>query len=626
MKDNKKKVILFFAIILVAIVVVVLAIIFGKKEEYSPSGSTNVIYSLNATSQSEIDNEIKNDLEKNNYRLNNAKVYVNPYGNSPLSALIVFKTDKKTTVKTTLVGKNNDDIVTSYDDVANEHYIPVYGLYSDYVNIVKVELGTGETQDISIKIEKLGDMPQNTVLAKTQESLGNDIYFLASPISMNSFAVDNYGEVRWYTDKMYYHDVHVLDNGHLLIGAGDVNDSALSTRIIEIDLLGRLYNEYEVDEGYLNDFFVKEDGNIIVASKKEGRNTFSDYIIEIDAKTGKIVKTWDLFQKLKEIDVVYTNGLRDDFFYNSGIEYYSDSDSLLLTYWGGEFVINLSYNEGTIKWIFSNPNNFTGQFSNLLLRGPEGFTYPKGMHSATLDGNILKVFDNGFSTIKNDGNSANLIGSYSSANTYKINGNNIELVSSIDRDKALFSYALADYKISTNSEVILFGRELKDFDYTRGANINEYSKLVSRIMEYKDGNLVLDMEVEGATQVVEKINLSNMNNFSFEQPLAYTTLKPAEKEDITEDMLKQIKSTNEKIEYEIGYSKNKIEHNAYFMKPDEAKLILIDDNEKGAVYTIKVKDESTKSRIVTDLDKGKYYVYILENGVMYKTDSYIEIK
>ncbi len=69
-----------------------------------------------------------------------------------------------------------------------------------------------------------------------------------------------------------------------------------------------------------------------------------------------------------------------------------------------------------------------------------------------------------------------------------------------------------------------------------------------------------------------------------------------------------------------------LEPTSFLMTPDEAFIILIDDNENGAVYTIKVKDQGTKSRIVTDLSKGKYYVYILENGVMYKTDSYIEIK
>ena len=621
MKDNKKKVILFFAIVVIAIVIVVLVLMFGKNDSVTPSGNVNIVASLNGGSQAEIDKTIKNDLEEKKYGLSGAKVYLNPYGSTPLSALIAFKSDKETDVTVTIKGKNGDDLTLS-SEKAIYHYVPIYGLYANYENTVEVKLGTGEKQSFTIKTEGIEGMPKQTV--RTANTDGS-IYFFTSPIAMTSFGIDGHGEVRWLIDEMYYHNIVELDNGHLLIGTDDINNDGLYTRLIEIDYLGRLYNEYVIEEGYLNDFFVKEDGNIIVASKKAGRKTYSDYIIEIDGKTGKIVKNWDVYKLLEDIDPVFTNGItRSEYFYNSGIEYDENSDSLLLTYWGGEFVINLSYKDGSVKWIFSNPENFTSAFNGVLLKGAEGFTYPKSMHSAKLDGDTLKVFDNGYSTNKNDANTANLVGSYSSANTYKISGKNISLESSIDEGKKLFSYALADYKVYDKNELVLFGRELAGLDMSKGGNINDYEHLYSRVIEKKDNETVLDMDVDWATHTVDKIKLDK-SEFNFNMPDAHTSLEPTKKEAVTNDIIKMIGKAENTVPYEFGYSKGMIEHDVLFMSDDEAKLVLVKENNDGAVYTLKVKGETTSRRIVTDLSKGKYFVYVLENGVMYKTDKFIEI-
>lgn len=624
MKNNKTKVLVFFAIIIIAVIGVILAIVFGKKEEVSPSGNVNVLATLEGNNQLDIDKEIKQDLEEKKYGLSDAKVYVNPYGSTPLSALLAFKTDKETDVKITIKGKHDDDI-TLTGPKETYHYVPIYGLYANYDNRVEVELGTGEKEVFTITTGGIEGMPKATINNSDVEK-GSTMYFFTSPLAMTSFAIDAAGEVRWLIDEMYYHSVTELENGHLLIGTSDTNSSGLGTRIIEIDYLGRLYNEYEIEEGYLNDFYVKEDGNIIVASKNKDRKTFSDYIIEIDRKTGKIVKTWDIYKALEKIDPVFVNNInRDDFFYNSGIEYYSNDDSLLLTYWGGEFVVNMSYEKGTVEWIFGNPEYFTSAFSSVLLKGDEGFVYPKSMHSAKLVGDVLKVFDNGYSTNKNDANSKNLVGSHSSANTYKIDGKNITLTNTIDLDKKMFSYALGDYKLySSTNELVLFGRELRDLNYSLGIDINEYDETVSRVIELDGDKTVLDMEVDWGTLTVDKINFDGCE-FNFDLPEGHTTLEPSLKEDITDDILRAISNCETSVPYLFGYSKKMIEHNVSFLSEDEAKLVLMDENKNGAVYTLKVKSEPAVKKIVTDLSKGKYYIYILENGNMYKTDKFIEI-
>lgn len=625
MKDKNKKAIYGVITLLVLIVLIIVVFRLNEKELNVPTGSNNVITTLMGANQSEIDEKIKTDLEKNQYSLNDAKIYLNPYDASPLSALIVFKTTASTAGKVVVKGKHGDDITMNFEK-GTYHYVPVYALYIDYQNEVTIELDTGESKTFTIKTNKLDEVPKITKNLSLEKDLGEELYFVSSPFDMTSYAFDKYGEIRWLTGELYYHNIEFMPNGHMLIGTEEINSAGLASKIIEIDFLGRIYEEYNVEEGYLNSFLLKEDGNIIVASKKEGRETYSDYIVEIDKNTGKIIKNWDVYAIFDSIDPNYTAGLDASYFYNSGIYLDSKNDDLLLTYWGGEFVLNLSYNEGTIKWLFSDPANFSPSFKGVLLEADEDFLYPKAMHSASLEGNSLRVFDNGYSTIKADEVTSHQKGLYSRAMKYSIDGKKIIQVGSIDENKTLFSYALGDYKKVDDGELILFGRELKNIDYNSENNISDYNNLVSRVIEYSNDQKVLDIELGNATLTVDKVSLREGSSFNFEPLKSHTSILPSPKEPITDGILKAINSSNYNELYKVGFSKNIIECNILFMRDDEAKLILVDGDKNGAVYTLKERGIKETRKIVTDLPSGKYQIFILENDKMYNIDSYLEIK
>ena len=445
---------------------------------------------------------------------------------------------------------------------------------------------------------------------------------------MNSFGLDGYGNVRWMLNGTYYHNIKVLDNGHLLIGVDTDSTSGLPTVIREIDYLGRIYNEYTIDSGYLNDFFVKSNGNIIVTSKSADRITISDLVLEIDKNTGKIVKKIDVYKLFESIDKSFTDGIeRDDYFYNSGIEYYEDTDTLLLTYWGGEMVVSIDYSDSKINWIFTNPENLPSSFDSYLLKGDDGFVYPKAMHQAKLSGDTLKVLDNGYSTIKNETDLSNLKGSYSSVNTYTITDKKIALANSYNDNKKYFSYALGDLKtVGNGKDIILFGRELDGVDYSKGGSIHEYGNLSSALLEVTNNKETLNLRIKGAYYSVTKVNLNGDVSFDFTTVKGYTTLEASPKEDITSDVISKIASASDEISLDFGYSDNIVTNNALFMDIDEAKMILINDSSDGAVYTIKEKDKSKVDKTVIDLKAGKYYIFIVENDIAYKTNKYIEVK
>ena len=623
--ENKKNYILIGVLIVVIVGALLVKYFSGKTHENLLNGDTVIGQSLSSKEQAEVDAYLKEELVKNKYTLDRAKVYVNPYNANPLSAMIMFYTDDSTEVSVTVKGKNSDDFTINYGK-SNYHYIPVYGLYGDYDNTVVVTLGDKTTKEFRIKTDKI-DMPSVTTKSGNITSAG-DLYLLTSPISMNSFGLDGYGNVRWMLNGTYYHNIKVLDNGHLLIGIDTDSTSGLPTVIREIDYLGRIYNEYTIDSGYLNDFFVKSNGNIIVTSKNADRITISDLVLEIDKNTGKIVKQIDVYKLFESIDKAFTDGIeRDDYFYNSGIEYYEDTDTLLLTYWGGEMVVSIDYSDSKINWIFTNPDNLPSTFDSYLLKGDDGFVYPKAMHQAKLSGDTLKVLDNGYSTIKNETDLSNLKGSYSSVNTYTITDKKIALTNSYNDNKKYFSYALGDLKtVGNGKDIILFGRELDGVDYSKGGSIHEYGNLSSVLLEVTNNKETLNLRIKGAYYSVTKVNLNGDVSFDFTTVKGYTTLEASPKEDITSDVISKIASASDEISLDFGYSDNIVTNNALFMDIDEAKMILINDSSDGAVYTIKEKDKSKVDKTVIDLKAGKYYIFIVENDTAYKTNKYIEVK
>lgn len=623
--ENKKNYILIGVLIVVIVGALLVKYFSGKTHENLLKGDTIIGQSLSSKEQAEVDAYLKEELVKNKYTLDRAKVYINPYNTNPLSAMIMFYTDDSTEVSVTVKGKNSDDFTINYGK-SNYHYIPVYGLYSDFENTVVVTLGDKTTKEFKIKIDKV-EVPSVTTKSGNVTTPG-DLYLLTSPISMNSFGLDGYGNVRWMLNDTYYHNIKVLDNGHLLIGIDTDSTSGLPTVIREIDYLGRIYNEYTIDSGYLNDFFVKSNGNIIVTSKNADRITISDLVLEIDKNTGKIVKQIDVYKLFESIDKSFTDGIeRDDYFYNSGIEYYEDTDTLLLTYWGGEMVVSIDYSDSKINWIFTNPENLPSTFDSYLLKGDDGFVYPKAMHQAKLSGDTLKVLDNGYSTIKNETDLSNLKGSYSSVNTYTITDKKIALTNSYNDNKKYFSYALGDLKtVGNGKDIILFGRELDGVDYSKGGSIHEYGNLSSALLEVTNNKETLNLRIKGAYYSVTKVNLNGDVSFDFTTVKGYTTLEASPKEDITSDVISKIASASDEISLDFGYSDNIVTNNALFMDIDEAKMILINDSSDGAVYTIKEKDKSKVDKTVIDLKAGKYYIFIVENDIAYKTNKYIEVK
>ena len=200
------------------------------------------------------------------YTLENPNIINNPYKFSPLTSLVIFNTNDYCSPIVTVYGKNDNDFVYKYKE-SKKHYLIIYGLYSDYDNEVNIKCDK-EEKDIIIKTDKL----PNDVDYKAIE-YDNELNFVNSNYL---YAVDKDDEVRWILTDKYNGNINILDNNNLIISSNEVYTDKYYTSIVEMNLLGKIYNKY----------FIKNKGDISV----DKNYIYVDNKNKIDRQTGEISK------------------------------------------------------------------------------------------------------------------------------------------------------------------------------------------------------------------------------------------------------------------------------------------------------------------------------------------------
>ena len=200
------------------------------------------------------------------YSIDNPNLVVNPYGNSPLTAIVMFDTEGYSEVSITIKGKDDSGDINYTFSSDKHHLIPIYGLYADYDNTVIIRSENKE-KVINIKTDKLPD-DFGEVLCDGNYSFYNGNY---------PYASDSNGNVRWYLNKKYYGDITVYKD-NIIIGNDSYTEDNHSTGIYRMNLLGKVYGEYLLSDDYYGNS-IYADGNIYALSKN---------IVMIDSQTGTI--------------------------------------------------------------------------------------------------------------------------------------------------------------------------------------------------------------------------------------------------------------------------------------------------------------------------------------------------
>lgn len=369
------------------------------------------------------------DFKIDGYTIDSPNVIKNPYGKSPLTALVIFRTTNSVSPTITIQG---DDDLTTFShtfDSSTDHYLPIYGLYADRDNKVTISYKDGDqsvTKDITITTDKLpDDMVLPTEVKANKEELANELYFFTPSSKGYTVAYDVNGDVRWYIDQQATWKIDRLDNGHLLLSTERlINQPYYTTGLYEMDLLGKVYTEFSLPGGYHHDYFEMANGNLLVSSDdfNSDAGTVEDYIVELDRQTGEIVKKFDLKKVLNTDDGKSENWSSYDWFHNNSVWYDEKTNVVILSGRHKDAVIAIDYDSGKLKWIIGDPTNWDEEYQKYFFT-PVGddFEWQWSQHAAmvTPEGYIF-ILDNGNNKSKVSDNYVPAEDSYTRGVMYKI--------------------------------------------------------------------------------------------------------------------------------------------------------------------------------------------------------------
>ena len=110
-----------------------------------------------------------------------------------------------------------------------------------------------------------------------------EFYFATSSLGVASIAYDNYGEVRWWLNIGYTKGMTMLQNGNILLSSANEGPDITSTSgVVEVDMLGFVHHEYEIEGGYHHDAYELPSGNLNNLDFETRSGSFADHIVEID--------------------------------------------------------------------------------------------------------------------------------------------------------------------------------------------------------------------------------------------------------------------------------------------------------------------------------------------------------
>lgn len=601
--------------------------------------------------------EIEKKFKVNGYTLDNPNIILNPYGNSPLTALVLFETEKELDVKVTITGKDKLTTYTHTFSKTKEHYLPIYGLYADSNNKIIIECGNNK-KEIYIQTEKL---PENMILPTSIKAnkgkLTNDLYFYTPSSSGYTVAYDVNGEVRWYLTNYALWKIDRLQNGHLLVSTERlINNPYYMTGLYEIDLLGKIYTEFSLEGGYHHDYYEMENGNLLVASDDFNNEdgTVEDYIVELDRTTGKIIKTFDLKKVLNMEDGQSENYTSYDWFHNNSVWYDKKTDSITLSGRHQDAVINISYQTGELNWIIGDSTNWSSEYQKYFFT-PVGdnFEWQWSQHAAmiTPEGYVF-LFDNGNNKSKNKDEYVDASNSYSRGVMYKIDTENMTVEQVFEygkeRGSSFYSPYISDVDYLDKNHYIIHSGGIV---YVDGKNSNQPAgfskgaKLVSDTVELLNNEVIFEIILPTNNYRVEKMSLySESENFTLGKANRLGSLG---KTDITKKKVGPIinskKIDDEYSKYNIELSKevDRLVVTGTFQKSDKVNIILYQNLISNYYYTriskkpytalcvdLNTEEDSNGLRITKYINqeglKGKYSIYLEINGNLYNTNSYVE--
>ena len=604
--------------------------------------------------------EKEKEFQTDGYTLEDANVILNPYGNSPLTALILFETEEEVSPTVTIVGEDELTTFTHTFEENTKHYLPIYGLYPDKENEVVIsfeEKGEQQEKTVLIQTEALPDdfiLP--TEVTADKEQLSNDLYFYTPSSSGYTCAYDVNGNVRWYLTNYALWKIDRLENGHLLVSTERlVNSPYYMTGLYEMDLLGKIYTEFSLPGGYHHDYYEMENGNLLISSDDFESGTVEDYIVELDRDTGEVVKEYHLNKILNMEDGKSENWISYDWFHNNSIWYDKKTNSITLSGRHQDAVINIDYDSGVLNWIIGDPTNWSEEYQKYFFT-PIGddFEWQWSQHAAmiTPEGYVF-ILDNGNNKSKKEEEYVAASDSYTRGVMYKIDTEKMTIEQVFEygkeRGSVFYSPYISDVDYLAKNHYIIHSGGIVYVDgknSNQPAGFSENTTLVSDTVELLNNKVIFEIVLPTNNYRVEKMSLyAEEENFTLSTPERVGDLgetKVTKKKLGLNLFTHQMDDTYNAHEITITKEIDRLVVSGRFKRENKVNVILY-QNVSYLYYNVRVskkpytalcvdiftEEENENGIVVTQYInekglKGRYQVLIEIDGTIYNTERYVE--
>lgn len=462
--------------------------------------------------QKKYEEDILTFYESGSYSLSNPLVVKDPYKNTPLTALVLFATEGEREITVSVEGKHDDASVEyTKEGYATEHEIPVLGLYGGYDNIVHISAidrqGNVDKSAVVITTDMIPAWAAQAEIMVNKGGLEPGVTFMYTG---SKEAIDQYGDIRWYSTDGSGESYTELSNGRFMYSFG-AKHMGIST-MVERDIMGKTYGVYTVPFGMHHHIEELPNGNLLVATCNPDGLTIEDYFIEIERHTGVIVNEVDMRTILDNNRTATMEYSAYDWFHMNAIHYYDGK--IILSGRHQNVVVQLTYPELEIQWMLGNHEGWSEMYQPFLLEPiGENFEWQWAQHAPEVlpdyDNNPdtidVLLFDNGVNRSTSSEFALSPSESYSNLVHYRINTveMKVELLREYgkDRGQELFSDSGSDADLQP-----LTGNWLGGFTAINKTAEGEASRTGS---SNTDNLYTILIEVDSANEVVWEAKVSN---------------------------------------------------------------------------------------------------------------------
>lgn len=421
--------------------------------------------------QNELEAKLLNLLATGQYMLDNPYVQLNPYGNSPLTAVVLFRTNEPMCINVKVVGKTKEaEVEGKFPEYTREHVIPIYGLYADFLNTVLIigstKRGKKKEKVIRIQTEALqGEFANINITTyigdvKRYEP-GMNFCYTGLECKGMKMAYDINGDIRWYFTEIFTEPSLYLESSVWFVRESEELRELLEGMYCEYTLLGQIKSAIRIPYWVHHDIYFTRRGTLYILINSE--DTAHDAAIEVDYETGEIIHYYNykkMFMRTRNTSELYTN---DDWLHmNAIVEHNGD----IIVSGNTQSTIMKHDRDGNIKWILADPIGYTTYWKNLALTPiGEDFEYCYNQHAIEvlpdMDGNPdtfdMLLFDNGNSRNKCKGLDKQEHPPYSRIVHYRIDEKNrtVEQIWEYGKDrKELYSMWRGDANLHANGNIL----------------------------------------------------------------------------------------------------------------------------------------------------------------------------